>query len=317
MSLDSESNSFPIVDVSKIDDINSQLVLAKHLTEACQKWGFFLVQGHSIPSSHIDEMFSLGKLFFSLPEEQKEPWPINSKSVGYIGALKDLRKDDKMSMWFGGTPGSLKDNQALPPFWHEHTEKVEAFKHRCHDLVLKLLTCFAIAMGLPDRAFFTKAHLEDSSNGNSLRMLMYPARVQQPEGTRMVEHTDSGSVTLLFQLQPGLEVLSPSGEWVKAPCIKDSILINLGDALSFWSGAKLKATLHRVSFDGLPHDKERQSIAYFGMANPETILQPLVHGTIMKQYNTNGIDIEPGITVGELSRRIMRNIYGAELMMKS
>jgi len=171
-------------------------------------------------------------------------------------------------------------------------------------------------MDLPDREFFATAHQEDSGNGNSLRMLMYPARDQRPDGTRMIAHTDSGSVTLLFQRQAGLEVLSPSGHWVKAPCIKDSILVNLGDALSFWSGAKLKATLHRVSFEGLPHDRERQSMAYFGMANPETVLQPLIHGTKMEKYRTNGFEVQPGITVGELNRKIMRNIYGAELMTK-
>ena len=171
-------------------------------------------------------------------------------------------------------------------------------------------------MDLPDRNFFAAAHHEDSGNGNSLRMLMYPSRHHQPPGTRMIEHTDSGSVTLLFQRQPGLEVLSPTGQWVKAPCIKDAILINLGDALSFWSGKKLKATLHRVSFDGLPCDRERQSMAYFGMANPETVLQPLVEGRKMGKYCTNGLEIEPGITVGELNGMIMRNIYGGELMSK-
>lgn len=171
-------------------------------------------------------------------------------------------------------------------------------------------------MDLPDRDFFADAHQEDSGNGNSLRMLMYPAREQRPEGTRMIEHTDSGSVTLLFQRQPGLEVLSPTGQWVKAPCIRDAILINIGDALSFWSGAKLKATLHRVSFEGLPHDRERQSMAYFGMANPETVLQPLDDGARMEEYSTNGFEIQPGITVGDLNRKVMERIYGKELMMK-
>jgi isopenicillin N synthase-like dioxygenase len=130
MSPDLERASFPIINISGIDDPDSSLALAQQVTEACQKWGFILIEGHPIPSSDIDEMFSLGKSFFSPPEERKEPWPINSNSVGYIGALKDSRKDDKMSMWFGGIPGSLKNNQALPPFWREHTEKVEAFKHR-------------------------------------------------------------------------------------------------------------------------------------------------------------------------------------------
>jgi len=113
-------------------------------------------------------------------------------------------------------------------------------------------------MDLPDRNFFADAHLEDAGNGNPLRMIMYPARGERPSGTRTIQHTDSGSVTLLFQRQPELEFLSPWGEWVKAPCVKDCILINIGDALSFWSGTQLKATLHRVSFDGVPHDMERQ-----------------------------------------------------------
>lgn len=308
-----ESNAFPVIDVSKIDDSDSQLAIAKEVTDACKEWGFLLIKGHPIPLEDVEEMFSLGKMFFSLPEEEKEPWPINSQRVGYIGALKDMRKDDKMSMWLGA-PGSLSDNKALPPFWHQHTEKIEAFKHKCHNLVIKLLTCFAVAMGLPDRNYFADAHLEGSGNGSSLRMLMYPARTTKPEGTRMVEHTDSGSVTLLFQQQAGLEVLSPSGHWVAAPCIKDSILINLGDALSFWSGAQLKATLHRVSFEGLPHDKERQSMAYFGTANPETVLQPLLEDQRMSKYATNGLELEPGVTVGELNRMVMRNIYGAKLM---
>jgi isopenicillin N synthase-like dioxygenase len=90
-------------------------------------------------------------------------------------------------------------------------------------------------------------------------------------------------------------------------------LINLGDALSFWSGNQLKATLHRVTFDGLLHDKERQSMAYFGAANPDTVLQPLLSGVTMGEYLSNGLRIEPGITVGELNRQIMTSIYGPAL----
>ena len=165
-------------------------------------------------------------------------------------------------------------------------------------------------MDLPDRNFFANKHAEDAGNGNALRMLMYPARGERPQGTRMNAHSDSGSVTLLFQRGPGLEVMSPQGEWVQAPCVENCILVNLGDALSFWSGAQLKATLHRVTFDGLPHDRERQSMAYFGAANPDTVLEPIVKGRTMEKYVTNGIELEPGITVGELSKMIMRGIYG-------
>ena len=185
-----------------------------------------------------------------------------------------------MSMWFGGTPGDLNRNKSsLPPYWHEYTHKVEAFEHKCHDLVIRLLKCFAIALHLPERQVFASAHQEGACNGNSLRMIMYPGRAEMPSGeigSRMASHTDSGSVTLLFQRAAGLEVMSPNGEeWVQAPHIEDCILINLGDALSFWSGGLLKATRHRVTFDRLPFGEERQTMAYFGMANPETVLQPM------------------------------------------
>ena len=304
---------FPIVDVSKIESPESQLAIAKEVTEACKQWGFLLIKGHGIPSKEIEEMFSLSKEFFSMPEEKKAPFPLKESEVGYMGSFQDSGKDDKMSMWFGGLPGTIKNNSGLPPFWYEHAEKVEAFKHMCHSLVVKLLVCFAVGMGLPDRNFFADAHLENAGKGNSLRMLMYPARGERPqiEGSRMRQHTDSGSVTLLFQEKAGLELLSPTGDWVQAPCIKDCILINLGDTLSLWSGNYLKATLHRVTFDGLPYDQERQSMAYFGAAHPDTVLKPIMTGQKISKYLSNGIEVEPGMTAGQLNELIMNNIYKA------
>ncbi|KAI1618208.1 hypothetical protein EDD37DRAFT_647019 [Exophiala viscosa] len=312
--------SFPIIDISGIDDPNHQVSIANEVTEACKKWGFLLLRGHPIPTGEIDEMFDLGRSFFHLNESEKAPYPITKKSIGYIGSFQDRGKDDKMSMWFGGVPGALdSEKDTLPPFWRERTQRVEQFKHKCHDLVVKLLECFALSLRLEDRRFFASAHREDAGNGNALRMLMYPGR-SAPEdmtgrGSRMAPHTDSGSVTLLFQRAAGLEVESPSGEWVKAPHIQDCILVNLGDALSFWSGGMLKATLHRVTFDGVPFDQERQSMAYFGQASPETVLQPITGGVVEK-YVSNGLVLTPGVTVGELSKMIMSGIYGTAFQEK-
>ncbi len=113
------STSFPIIDISHIDDADSQRELAEEITRGCSQWGFLLLKGHPIPSTDIEEMFSLGKDFFTLPEEDKTPYPITSKSIGYVGSFQDRGKDDKMSMWFGGVPGALDDNRStVPPFWH-------------------------------------------------------------------------------------------------------------------------------------------------------------------------------------------------------
>lgn len=226
-------------------------------------------------------------------------------------------------MWFSGKPGSLKQSaDALPPYWRQHLEKVELFKHTCHGLIIQLLVCFALAMDLPDRNFFANAHAEDAGDGTQFRMLFYPQRTNAPSKTttRMSAHSDSGSVTLLFQTSAGLEVESPTGSWVPAPCLPGHILANLGDALAFWSGGRLKATKHRVTFDGVPHDVERMSMAYFGKASPDTVLQPVKAAgeqDNLENYKANGVTISPGITVGEYSKIVMDSLYGAGVGQQS
>lgn len=315
--------AFPIIDIADIDNPDAQYNIAKQITEASQTWGFLLLKNHPIPTKDIDRMFSLARGFFvDTPEDQKTPYQINEKYIGYNGPLSDSKKDDKASMWLSGKPGFLSQStDSLPPYWRGHIDQVESFKHSCHALIIQLLVCFALAMELPDRNFFADAHAEGAGNGNRFRMICYPSRGNKPEKqttTRMSAHSDSGSVTLLFQTCSGLEVESPTGEWVPAPYIQDHILVNLGDALAFWSGGQLKATKHRVTFEGVPHDVERMTMAYFGAAAPETVLQPIKRsdGTRMEKYEANDVTIYPGITVGEYGDLIMRNIYGIGVARK-
>ena len=232
--------AFPIIDIAHIDDPNSQLAIAKEITNASRTWGFLLLKNHSIPAKDIEEMFKFAREFFvNVPEEEKSPWPINSQYIGYVKPLSDRVKDDKASVWFSGLPGTLASKQgqeAMPPYWREKAGKIEAFRHVCHALVIRLLVCFALALDLPDRNYFAKAHAEDAGDGNQFRMLCYPARSRQlpKTTTRMSEHSDSGSVTLLFQTCAGLEVEAPDGKgWVLAPHLDNHILVNLGDALAF------------------------------------------------------------------------------------
>lgn len=80
----------------------------------------------------------------------------------------------------------------------------------------------------------------------------------------MSPHSDAGTLTLLMQTCPGVEIRSPTGEWNAAAHDRNQIVVFLGDALAAWSRGRLKATVHRVTFDSMPFAMERLSIAYFG-----------------------------------------------------
>jgi isopenicillin N synthase-like dioxygenase len=77
---------------------------------------------------------------------------------------------------------------------------------------------------------------------------------------------DYGSLTLLFQDgRGGLQVQSPSGDFVDATPVEGAIVVNAGDLLARWSNDTIKSTIHRVveppvkEADSYP---PRYSIAY-------------------------------------------------------
>lgn len=65
----------------------------------------------------------------------------------------------------------------------------------------------------------------------------------------MGPHQDSGFLTLLLQATEhvGLEVQNKRGEWIEAPPIKDTLVINIGRALEALTAGVCTATTHRVN----------------------------------------------------------------------
>jgi isopenicillin N synthase-like dioxygenase len=172
-------------------------------------------------------------------------------------------------MVFGGVKGEVAEGDNISPFWTaEMRDEIEGFKQNCHDLSMKLLQLFAQHFGLP-ADYFVDAHKPEQGPGSVLRMLHYPKLDERPEKNipRLYAHTDWGSLTFVWPQGPGLEVETPSKAWMEVPLVPGSMVVNVGDAMSLWSGKTLKSTLHKINFDNLPIDQERWSMAYFVNAN--------------------------------------------------
>jgi isopenicillin N synthase-like dioxygenase len=146
-----------------------------------------------------------------------------------------------------------------------------AFRSRCEvlhnelqTLSKQLLSLLAVSLGKPSTFF--DHYLTDSLS--TLRLLHYPpvpaARHQELICT---PHTDSGIITLLHQDKTGgLEVLNSKGEWIAAPYVPGSVVVNIGDLMAKVSGGRWVATYHRVRStkqNTSENPKGRYSVPFF------------------------------------------------------
>ena len=111
-----------------------------------------------------------------------------------------------------------------------------------------------------------------------LRLLHYPARpADAPPGLYgSAPHTDFGCLTVLAQDSVGgLQVRTPGGDWIDAPPVPGSFVVNTGDIVPVWSGGRWRSTPHRVVN---PSGAERYSVAYFFDPSFDTEVRPLAGG---------------------------------------
>ncbi|KAJ5919501.1 hypothetical protein N7454_009336 [Penicillium verhagenii] len=284
------------IDLPLVDISNSNYDAAgKAMLQAAVKYGFLYVDSRTtaFAKSDVESAFDLSKQFFSLPVSEKVPYRRGDTNAGWVGMHVETldpkhheRGDFKEALNIAAAlPTGGNIIQPLPPCLRSREADITRFTNLCNQTCAQILTL--LAHGLEISAdFFTSRH--DSSQGpteNSLRLLHYPARVPgyRPEkDIRAGAHSDYGSITLLFQRagQPGLEIQTPEGQWAPVPVYPQGcgeheeypfppILVNIGDALSYWTDGLLKSTVHRVVFPGgnvgLDTDvqRDRYSIAFF------------------------------------------------------
>lgn len=138
--------------------------------------------------------------------------------------------------------------------------------------------------------YLSKAHTGESCR---MRLINYPAvscespkrdAVNDDSGDiRAGAHSDYGSLTLLFRQpsdQGGLQVLrqddSAGPTWIDVPCLPNAIVVNIGDALEFWTAGRLRSTVHRVAFPrNAKENVARLSIPVFIQPDRNVVLAPI------------------------------------------
>jgi isopenicillin N synthase-like dioxygenase len=246
------------------DTVTRQNII-KQIYQSCHEIGFMYLQNSGISKDLIKQVFSYSKSFFNLPLEvkQKQAWSDEFNNTGYVGLERERLDPNK--------PGDLKEafnvnKQAAIGI----DTSILAFYDSCTELANTVLQAYALALELPEDFFITRHNQQN----HTLRLLHYPSLQTPPKSgqVRAGEHSDYGSITLLFQDDVGgLEVQTASGNWIAAPAIPDTVVVNTGDLMQRWTNDIFCSTKHRVM---IPSDNKvnesRYSMAFFCHPNDDT-----------------------------------------------
>jgi isopenicillin N synthase-like dioxygenase len=145
------------------------------------------------------------------------------------------------------------DEADLPAFRNralEYAATMDAFARR-------MLPAVAVALDLP-ADWFAEAFSESQF---SFRLSHYPPVQAAANQFGIAPHTDSNFMTFLAQTDvPGLQVRSPSGDWLDVPYIPGSFAVNSGDMMRRWTNGRFKSTPHRAL---PPVGRHRYAIPFF------------------------------------------------------
>lgn len=264
--------SLPIIDLSALSDPSptpaALQALSKELSTVFATTGFAYLTHAPLSFSHED-VFALSADFFRMSDAEKAKLakktfvPGNRNTYrGYFPPQPAQQRDNLKEGFEVGPPrapasssgvAARKFNLAEPNVWPTETAfatgraRLEQLYAELQALSSSLLSLLAVALGKP--ADFFAGYLGDSLS--TLRLLHYPPQAspqrEDDVGLCCTPHTDSGILTLLHQDPTGgLEVLNAEGDWVAAPYVPGSIVVNIGDLLASVSGGRFVATMHRV-----------------------------------------------------------------------
>ncbi len=251
--------------------------------------GFAYIVGHQVPEVLIDGLRNQSRIFFNRPAEEKNAIAINEWHRGYMAPnsslivtssvaevkrpnqsesiliLHELPPDDPDVI--AGNP--LQGPNQWPAGQPELREAALAYVEAMQDLARRLTGLIARSLGLPECYF----DADFARPTTFLRLLHYPPQPAEEGLFGSAPHTDYGFITLLAQDDVGgLEVRNRNNNWIAAPPVPNSFIMNVGDMLAHWSGGLFASTPHRVINTS---GRERHSQPFFYDPGMDTVITPV------------------------------------------
>ena len=280
--------SIPVIDISPLygEDLADARAVAADIRRASIEAGFFYIRGHHMLPDLMRATLMASKFFFSRPEAEKRSIQVNGAHRGYVPFAQttlgrqykaDLKESFNFAFPFAADDPDVVAGKPLIGVnqWPQGEEVwrgvLEDYYRTLFEVGQRVLEGFALALEAP-RTYFRDLYKRPLVR---TRLLHYPP---QPEGSGedqfgAAPHTDWGCMTLLWQDQVGgLQVRNRAGQWIDAPYIEGTFVVNIGDMLERWSNDLFVSTPHRVvNASG----RERYSIPMFYDPDFDTVVECL------------------------------------------
>lgn len=206
---------------------------------------------------------------------------------------------------------SISDPLPAPQLITDHRSELKTYANTNIDIMNVLWKSLATSLDLPPTTF-TDLHRRNEPSGCHVRFICAPPS-ENPltdESAALGEHTDFGSLTILFNRLGGLQVKLPSSnDWVFVKPMVGCAIVNLGDAMVKFSAGLLRSNLHRVvTPPGDQAKHTRYSLVYFSRPEHEVLMKRLRGGLIDKQAMTEEEDAEVKTKDWMLRRHMGRKI---------
>ncbi|MGC6503428.1 MAG: isopenicillin N synthase family dioxygenase [Parvibaculales bacterium] len=282
--------------------------IAGEIHEAVLNTGFFHLDGHGMDAPLATAM-SAADWFFDLPETDKQAIAIEKSpchrgwyAIGgeRLDAVTYPEGDFKEGIKIGhdldsshplvaaglplhGPNQWLTEDTALGPDCPARmfNTSMQAVYDGLSDVSRTLMQAFALGLGLPETHF--DRYLETPMA--TLSPIRYPPLNASRERISAGAHSDFGCLALLAQDDTGgLEILHPDTGWMNVPPRPGSLLVNIGDMLSLWTGGLYRSTMHRVRNRSA---KNRTSMVFFFDPQHDTPLDIICPGQPVQAPETS------------------------------
>ncbi|MFC2967300.1 isopenicillin N synthase family dioxygenase [Acidimangrovimonas pyrenivorans] len=278
-----DADVIPVIDITPLRDGSDPEGVARALHAASTGLGFIYVSGHGIPDAVIEGARAAAYDFFHADPGLKATVKVSERHRGWLGQggakMQDgARADLKESfIWgwqdfAGNTPEDhpLRGRNQWPDFQPGLEPAAMAYFDAADEVAHHLMRGFALGLGLaPD--FFLQSADRPLSRAS---FVYYPPQPEEAGADQfgVGPHTDFGVLTVLCQDDVGgLQVEDVNGDWIEAPPIPGTLLVNVADLLSRWTDGAYTSTPHRVvNASG----RERLSLVLAFDPNPETMIDP-------------------------------------------